>query len=310
MELLEQHFDLTVNPEDQNLTHEEIVQQIRDMDGLVCMLSDEIDSDVINAGKRLKIIANYAVGYNNISLESATRRRIAVTNTPGVLTETTADLTFGLILCSTRRIVEADKFLREGKFKGWSPSLFLGTDVYGKVLGIIGLGRIGRAVARRARGFNIKVLYYEPVRLSNDIEKQLGVDYSPLDELLKKADIVTLHTPLTPSTFHLIKERELSLMKRSAYLINVARGPIVDESALIRALKSKEIAGCALDVYEFEPEVSKELISLPNTVLVPHIGSASKETRERMAMMVAENVISVLIKDQPPPNLVNHEIYR
>jgi glyoxylate reductase len=220
------------------------------------------------------------------------------------------DLTFSLILCAARRIVEADKFLREGKFRGWAPMLFLGNDVYNKTLGIIGLGRIGRAVAKRARGFNMKILYYEPTRLSADIEKEYGAEYKSLDDLLKESDFVTVHVPLTEATHHLITERKFLRMKKSAYLINVARGPIVDEKALISALRDKGIAGCALDVYEQEPEVGKELIAMSNTVLVPHIGSASVETRTEMALMAAENVIAVLVNNERPPNIVNPEVYR
>ncbi len=309
MAILEDKFVLTTNKTKKAMPHSEIVHRIKDKDGLICLLTDQIDEKVINAGNRLKIIANYAVGYNNIDLELATKKKIAVTNTPGVLTETTADLTFGLILCVARRIVEADRFIREHRFQGWEPSLFLGSDVYKKVLGIIGPGRIGRAVARRARGFDMKVIYYGPHRLSLEIEKELGVEYCPLDLLLKKSDFVSIHTPLNASTYHLIGERELSLMKPGGYLINVARGAVIEEKALIRALKKKLIAGCALDVYEYEPQVSEELTAMSNTVLVPHIGSASKETREKMAMMVVDNVISVLMKNRPPPNIVNPEIY-
>ncbi len=308
--LLEKQIVLDINPNDGPMAKQEVIEKIRDKDGLICMLSDTIDAEVMDAGKNLKIIANYAVGYNNIDLAEATKRKIPVTNTPGVLTETTADLTFSLILSAARRIVEADRFLREGKFNGWSPMLFLGNDVYNKTLGIIGFGRIGRALAKRARGFDMKIIYYEPERLSADVENEYGVKYRSLDDLLSESDYVTIHTPLTESTHHLISERELSLMKKTAFLINASRGPVVDEKALAKSVKEQRIAGCALDVFEREPKVEEELITIPNTVLVPHIGSASIETRIKMAMMAAENIIAVLVEKTRPPNIVNPDIYK
>ena len=307
--LLKKHFELEINPEDKIMPKQKIIEKINDKDGLICLLTDTIDADVINAGGNLKIIANYAVGYNNIDVEEATRRKIPVTNTPGILTETTADLTFALILSVARRIVEGDKFLREGKFKGWAPMLLLGSDVYNKTLGIIGFGRIGRAVAKRARGFNMRIIYFEPKRLSLDIEDEYGAAYKNLNDLLREADYISIHTSLTESTHHLISEKEFSLMKKTVYLINAARGLVVDEKALLKALKNKMIAGCALDVFEKEPAIEKELLNMPNTVLVPHIGSASIETRTKMAMMIAENVIEVLVKNDRPTNVINPEIY-
>jgi glyoxylate reductase len=225
------------------------------------------------------------------------------------LTETTADLTFTLLCSAARRIVEADGFVRADRFKGWEPMLLLGSDIHGKTLGIIGFGRIGRAVAQRAHGFNMRVLYYEPERLSPDVEKAHRAEYSDLDDLLKRSDFICVHTPLTESTYHLIGAQELSLMKKTAFLINTSRGPVIDEKALVKALQEERIAGCALDVFEREPEVERALLTMPNTVLVPHIGSASIETRAKMAQMVAENVIAVLIKKTRPPNIVNPEIY-
>ncbi len=309
IELLEKHVDLSINPLDVPMSRQDMIMGIKDKDGLICLLNDKVDAEVIDAAKHLKIIANYAVGYNNIDVQAATKRKIPVTNTPGVLTETTADLTFALILSAARRIVEADRYLREGKFKGWAPMLMLGDDVYHKTLGIIGFGRIGRAVAQRAKGFHMKIIYYEPVRLSHDIEKEYSAEYRSLDDLLKESDFMTIHTLLVESTHHLISGKEFSLMKKTAYIINTARGPIVDEKALVKALKERMIAGCALDVFEKEPEVEKELIAMPNTVLTPHIGSASIETRTKMAMMVAENIITVLVQKGRAPNVVNPQIY-
>lgn len=309
IELLEKHVDLSINPLDAPMSRQDMITGIKDKDGLICLLNDKVDAKVIDAAKHLKIIANYAVGYNNIDVQAATKKKIPVTNTPGVLTETTADLTFALILSAARRIVEADRYLREGKFKDWAPMLMLGNDVYNKTLGIIGFGRIGRAVAQRAKGFHMKIIYYEPVRLSHDIEKEYSAEYRSLDDLLKESDFITIHTLFVESTHHLISEKEFSLMKKTAYIINTARGQVVDEKALVNALQEERIAGCALDVYENEPEVEKKLIEMPNTILVPHIGSASIETRTKMALMVAENVIAVLVQKGKAPNTINPQVY-
>ncbi len=309
MRLLRQSFDLEVNSHDEVMPRAHIRKSIFDKDGLACLLTDSIDVDIIQNAPHLKVIANYAVGFNNIDVTEATRRRIPVTNTPDVLTETTADLTVALLLSVARRIVEADKYLRAGKFKGWSPELLLGSDVHGKALGIIGFGRIGKAVARRAQGFNMEVLYHDPDRSPTNIEREYNAQYRPLGTLLREADYVSLHAPLDETTRHLISEKEFKIMKRSAFLINVSRGPLVSEKALITALEHGEIAGCALDVYENEPEVTRDLLKLPNTVLVPHIGSASVEARTKMAVMVVQNLIAVLVDGVRPPNVVNPEIY-
>lgn len=307
LEVLREKCEVEVNEEDRVLTKREIIEGVRGKDGLLCLLTDRIDAEVMDAGApTLKVISNYAVGFDNIDVPEATRRGIAVTNTPGVLTETTADLTWALLMAVARRIVEADKFVRKGDWKGWAPSLFLGRDVYGKTLGIVGLGRIGKAVARRAAGFEMKVLYFD-VKRDEKAEKELGVRFVSLEELLRESDFVSIHVPLTKETWHLIGEKELRLMKPTAFLVNVARGPIVDEAALIRALREHWIAGAALDVYEREPYVPPELIQLENTVLLPHLGSASVETRERMAMMAVENLLAVL-ESRIPPNLVNPEV--
>ena len=309
IDLLNKHVDL-FNKKRRPMSRQDILSNIAGKAGLICLLTDRIDAEIIDAGEQLQVIANYAVGYNNIDIEAATKRKIPVTNTPGVLTETTADLTFALILSIARRIIEADKFTRQGKFAGWEPMLFLGHDIYEKTLGIIGFGRIGRAVARRARGFNMGVLYYDLSRLPADEEKKLGVNYCALDELLRKADFVSIHVPLNEQTHHLITLKELVLMKSSAYIINVARGPIIDEKGLVEALNRKVIAGCALDVYENEPDIQKELLEIDNTIVVPHIGSASIETRTNMSLITAENIISVLIEQTKAPHTVNPEVYQ
>jgi glyoxylate reductase len=309
MDLLEGHCDLDVNREDRVMSREALKEKIKDKDGLICLLTDTIDAAIIARALRLKIIANYAVGFNNIDLIEASKRKIPVTNTPDVLTEATADLTFGLLISIARRIVEADRFLHAGKFKGWAPELLLGADIYGKILGIIGMGRIGRAVARRARGFNMKIIYNDAHRLPIALENEYGAQYRTLGELLRESDFVSIHVPLNDRTHHLISDNEFRTMKNTAYLVNAARGTIVDEKALVKALEEKEIAGCGLDVYENEPNVTAELLHMPNALLVPHIGSASVETRAKMSLMVAENIIAVLVSHKRPANIVNPDIY-
>ncbi len=307
--LIEEYADVEVyESEEEPAPYDLILEKVRDIDGLLCLLTDKIDARIIEAGERLKVISNYAVGYDNIDVEVATKRGIYVTNTPGVLTETTADLAWAILMAIARRVVEADKYVRAGRWvHAWGPKMMLGSDVHGKTLGIVGLGRIGSAVARRAKGFNMRVIYYDVFR-REDLERELGLEYKPLEELLKEADYVTLHVPLTKETYHLIGERELDLMKPTAYLINTSRGAVIDQKALYKALKERRIAGAALDVFEKEPiDPDDPLLELDNVVLTPHIGSASVETRKKMAMIAAENLVSVL-KGVEPPNLVNPEV--
>ncbi|NHJ49854.1 MAG: D-glycerate dehydrogenase [Asgard group archaeon] len=308
--LLEHEIDLKLNEENRVLTKEEILEGVKGIDGLICLLTDQIDDEIIeSAGSQLKIIANYAVGYNNIDVEAATKRNIPVTNTPGVLTETTADFTIALLLSIARKIVESDSFTRAGKFEGWGPLLQLGTDVFGKTIGIIGCGRIGSAVARRAvKGFNMKAIYYDTTR-HPDIEKELGMEYQSLNQVLTKSDFISLHVPLTENTKHLIDRNELSLMKETAYLVNTSRGAVINEQALLDVLEKKQIAGAALDVFEFEPEITSGLEKLDNVIITAHIASASIETRTKMGMIAVENLLSVL-KNKKPPNCVNPEIYQ
>jgi glyoxylate reductase len=281
-----------------------LLRSLGDKQGLLCTITDRIDTEVLDVAPALKVIANYGVGFEHIDVDGATRRGIVVTNTPGVLTEATADLAFALILATARRVVEGDRRIRQGKFQYWAPLLFLGQDVNGTTLGIIGMGRIGTAVARRAKGFGMKLIYHSRTRLSSAEEKELGASWQPLEQLLREADFVTLHVPLTPSTRHLIGSRELELMKSSAYLINTARGPVVDEAALVTALRQGQIRGAGLDVYEQEPELCPGLADLENVVLLPHLGSATVNTRTRMALMAAENLLAGLRGD-PPPNCLN-----
>jgi glyoxylate reductase len=295
-----------LGPPDRRLEPAELAAQLRDADGLVCLLTDTIDEPLLADAPRLRIVANVAVGYDNIDVAAASRRRIVVTNTPGVLTETTADFTWALLLATARRVAEADAFTRAGKFTEWGLMLLLGGDIHGKTLGILGLGRIGRAVTRRAQGFAMRVLYHDAVR-DLEAERDLGVVYRERDALLREADFVTLHVPLLPETHHYIDERALRLMKPTAYLVNAARGPVVHEAALVRALREGWIAGAGLDVYEEEPRVDPGLLECPNVVLAPHIASASRETRLRMATMAVEDALAVL-DGRRPAHPVNPEV--
>ncbi|OWK27081.1 MAG: D-glycerate dehydrogenase [Parcubacteria group bacterium GW2011_GWA2_38_13b] len=297
-------YDIAVSPYDRVLTRREIIKYAKGVDALLCLLTDKIDGEVMDGiGTRLKIIANYAVGVDNIDLEAAKKRGIIITNTPGVLTEAVAEHTIALLFAVTKRIAEADRFARAGKFKGWEPMLFLGSGITGKTLGIVGLGRIGGEVAKRMRdGFNVKIIYYDLTR-NEEMEKALGIEYFSLETLLRTADFVSIHVPLLPSTKHLISEKELSLMKSSAYLINTSRGPVIDEKALVEALKKKIIRGAALDVFEFEPKFSPGLAKLNNVVLTPHIASATDETRGKMSELAAQNIIDVFSGGKPK-NLV------
>ena len=305
MEKLNDHFIVSVNPENRALTKEEIINGTSDCDILLCLLSDTIDSDIISCNPNLKGIVNYAVGFNNIDLECATNLNIPVTNTPGVLTETTADMAWALMFSVARRIVESDKFVREGKFKGWAPKLFLGVDIYGKILGIIGAGRIGIAVAKRASGFNMKILYSDD---NSDIENTIKAEKVDLETLLKNSDFVSLHVPMLPETKHMIGEKELQMMKKTVILINTSRGAVVDEEMLLKALQENWIAGAGLDVYENEPKLIKDLIDCDNVVLAAHIASASVETRTNMGFITIENAIAIW-QEKIPPQIVNREIY-
>ena len=283
----------------------ELLQKAPGHDYLLCLVTDSINAQVLEAcTPQLKLVANMAVGYNNIDVVAAHRLGIEVTNTPGVLTDTTADLAFGLLLATARRMGEAERYLRAGKFTGWGPLLLCGTDVHGATLGILGAGRIGKAMARRAHGFDMKLLYYNRHRLPPEEEAQYALTYAPLDEVLRQADFVSIHTPYTQETHHLLSARELALMKPEAMLINTARGPIVDEKALVHALQQGTIAAAGLDVFEREPAVESELLSMENVVLLPHIASASLKTRTRMATMASENIVAHA-KGHQPPNVVN-----
>lgn len=308
MARLKNEHRVEANLEDRPMERAVLVDAVGDKQGLLCMITDRIDAELLERAPHLRMIANFGVGYDNIDVRAATERRIPVSNTPGVLTDTTADLAFALILGCARRIVEGDGYTREGKFQFWAPFHFLGRDVSGKTLGIVGLGGIGKAVARRAKGFGMQVLYHNRKRIGASEERELAVTYSDLDSLLARSDFLSLHVPLTEGTRHLIGGRELGMMKRTAFLINTSRGPVVDEAALLRALREGRIAGAGLDVYENEPYVCPGLEKLENAILLPHMGSATIESRTRMAYKAAENLLKGLKGERPPDCLNWQEI--
>ena len=302
--------DVRVMPDARHIaTREELVAAVRGCDVLFCLLQDTIDRPVIEANPKLRMIASMKITPSGIDVAAATALNIPVTVIPPIVTEATADLHMGLVIAVARRMLEGDRAVRDGVFPGGQSTCFEGASVFGKTIGLIGGGgRIGRAVARRAHGFSMEILYWGPRRKSAEDETVWGMEFAPLDELLARSDFVSVHAPLTEGTRHLVGERELALMKPTAFLVNTARGPIVDEAALVRALQEKRIAGAGLDVFEHEPSVSKELIAMPNVVLTPHLGSAVAELRESMAHVVVDNILAVLDL-RKPPNCWNPEIY-
>lgn len=304
--LKDKGYEVVINPEDRVLTKEELITFLRGQkyDALFCLLTDKIDGEVMDSfGPQLKIVANMAMGFDNIDVEEAKKRGIMIANTPGVLTDTVAEHTFALMLSIAHRIAEADKFTRALKYQGWAPMLLLGNDLSGKTLGIVGLGRIGSRVAYHAlKGFDMKVVYYD-VKRNEEFEKNFFAVYMPLEDLLKQSDFISIHVPLLDSTRHLINAENLKLMKLSAYLVNTSRGPVIDEAALADALKNKVIRGAALDVFEFEPKIAPELLQLDNIILTPHIASATEETRSKMSALAATNIIEAL-EGRIPSNLV------
>ena len=299
--------DVDLHTGDHPLSKADLKSRLRSRRGLVCLITDTIDAEVLAASPELKVVSNVAVGYNNIDVAAATKAGVVVTNTPDVLTETTADFAWTLLMATARRLVEGDRYVRDGKFQQWEYMLLLGGDVYGKTLGVVGFGRIGRAVARRALGFGMRVLYHDAAPASPTVEAELRATRVDLPTLLRESDFVTLHTPLLPETRHLINAQSLRTMKKTAYLINAARGPVVDEAALVQALTERWIAGAGLDVFEEEPTVHPGLIGLPNVALAPHIASASHETRVEMALLAVNNCLAVL-EGASPPTPVNPEV--
>ena len=299
--------DVDLHSGDRPLSKADLKARLRDRRGLVCLITDTVDAEVLTASPGLRVISNVAVGYNNIDVAAATKAGVVVTNTPDVLTETTADFAWTLLMATARRLVEGDRYVRAGKFLQWEYMVLLGGDVHGKTLGVVGFGRIGRAVARRALGFGMRVLYQDAMAAPAAVEAELRASRVDLPTLLREADFVSLHTPLLPETRHLINAQSLRTMKRTAYLINAARGPVVDEAALVQALKEGWIAGAGLDVFEEEPTVHPGLIGLDNVVLAPHIASASHATRIEMARLAVENCLAVL-EGRAPLTPVNPEV--
>jgi glyoxylate reductase len=300
------HCDAEFWPGPGRPTREELQRGVASAEGLISLLTDRVDEALLAAAPRLRIVANVAVGYDNLDLAALSRRKIAATNTPGVLDETTADLAWALLLAVARRIVEADALARSGKWLTWDLDQLCGADVFGKTLGIVGFGRIGQAVARRAQGFRMRVIYSSGHRVSPEIERELGAEYRTLDALLAESDFISLHVPLNDGTRHMISAPQFAAMKPTAYIINTARGPVIDEAALIAALAAGRIAGAGLDVYEREPEIPDGL-RRPNVVMTPHIGSASIETRTKMAAIAVENVIE-FFAGRRPPTILNSEV--
>jgi glyoxylate reductase len=293
-QLIPSDVKVEYNDTDQPLPKADLVKRLQGKQGLICHIISTIDDEVLGAVPGLKVVSNVAVGYNNIDVAAARKRGIVVTNTPDVLTETTADFAFTLLMAAARRVVEADRYARSGQWKVWKWDLLWGADIYGKTLGVVGFGRIGRAVARRGLGFGMRVLYYDTVRADAAAERELNARAVDMDTLLRESDFVTLHTLLSPETRHLINERTLRTMKKTAILVNAARGPVVDEAALVKALSEKWIAGAGLDVFEEEPKIHPGLLPLDNVTLAPHIASASGETRIAMANLAVRNCLAVL----------------
>ena len=310
LKIIKERFDAEVWPEYAPPPKKTIIEKAKDVDALATLLSDKIDAEVFDAAPKLKMIAQLAVGFDNVDVQEATKRGIYVSNTPEVLTDTTADFAWTLLMALARRVVEADKYVRMGKWKvGWHPAMLQGRDVYGATMGIVGAGRIGYAVAKRATGFSMKILFYDVIPRP-EMEKDFGAKKVDLDELLKQSDFVSVHVPLMKETHHLINAEKLRLMKKTAYLINNSRGPVVDEKALYEALNEGRIAGAGLDVFEQEPtSLANPLLKLDNVVVAPHISSASYETRSKMAEMVADNLIA-FFEGKKPPNLINPDVLK
>ena len=307
--MLAGHFDVEYWTGSERPPRAEVLKRVSGQDALICLLTEKIDRQLLDAaGPNLRIVANVAVGFDNIDVPVCTERKIAVTNTPGVLDETTADFAWALLMAVARRLVEADRLARSGAWGQWNLDMLCGTDVWGKTLGIIGLGRIGRAVARRASGFRMRVIYHSRARATAEVERELNAEYLARDEVFRQADFLSLHVPLDAATRGLVGPAELAMMKRTAFLINTTRGPVVKEAALIDALERGVIAGAALDVFEREPFIPDGL-RRENVILAPHLGSASVETRTRMAMIAAENAVA-MFEGKRPPTILNPEVLR
>ena len=301
--ILDEHFQVDYWKGDK-LSRAELLKHVADKDGLVCLLTEKVDEELLSAAPKLRIAATVSVGYDNIDVPACTKHKVVATNTPGVLDDTTADFAWTLLMAVARRLLEGDSWMRSGSWNGWDLDQLVGGDVWGKTLGILGFGRIGRGVARRALGFQMRVLYNDAVRAPADVEKELNAEFVDRDRLFRESDFISLHVPLLPDTRHLISKDNLEKMKRTAFLVNTSRGPVVDEAALAEALENKKIAGAALDVFEHEPKVHPALLTRKDVILTPHMASASLETRTKMAVMAANNVVA-LFEGRRPPNALN-----
>jgi glyoxylate reductase len=307
-QILQEKCEVEYWPQEERISREELFRRVKDKQGLVCLLTDRVDDELLRGATKLRIVANVAVGFDNVDVPACTKRGVAVTNTPGVLDESTADFAWALMMAVARRVGEGETLARSGNWKGWDLDQLVGTDVWGKTLGLVGFGRIGRAMARRAGGFKMKVIYTDVQRAPEDFERELNAEYRDFNTLLAESDFVSLHVPLLPETQGLLEAAKFFRMKPSAFLINTSRGSVVDEAALVHALESKKIAGAALDVYENEPFIHPGL-KRSNVVLTPHIASASLETRTKMACMAAENVRD-FVDGKRPPNILNPEVIK
>ena len=301
--ILDEHFQVDYWKGDK-LSRADLLKHVADKDGLVCLLTEKVDEELLSAAPKLRIAATVSVGYDNIDVPACTKHKVVATNTPGVLDDTTADFAWTLLMAVARRLLEGDSWMRSGIWNGWDLDQLVGGDVWGKTLGILGFGRIGRGVARRALGFQMRVLYNDAVRAPADVEKELNAEFVDRDRLFRESDFVSLHVPLLPDTRHLISKDNLEKMKRTAFLVNTSRGPVVDEAALAEALENGKIAGAALDVFEHEPKVHPALLTRKDVILTPHMASASLDTRTKMAVMAANNVVA-LFEGRRPPNALN-----
>jgi len=306
--ILNTHCDMQYWTDSERPPRDEVIRCLQDKEGLVCLLTEKINDELLRSAPKLRIASNVAVGYDNIDVDACTKRGVVVTNTPGVLDETTADFAWTLLMTAARRVAEGELLARSGTWKGWNLDQLCGADVWGKTLGIVGFGRIGRSVARRASGFQMRVIYTDAIRATEEVEKSVNAEFRDMNWLLAESDFISLHVPLLPETSGLFDAPKFSRMKPTAFLINTSRGPVVDEAALVAALENKKIAGAALDVFENEPSIHPGL-KRPNVVLTPHIASASIETRSKMAVMAANNIIA-MFKGQLPPNILNPDLFK
>jgi len=302
--ILDEHFNVDYWKPPERIPREDLLKRVADKDGLVCLLTEKVDDELLAVAPKLRIASTVSVGYDNIDVAACTKHKVVATNTPGVLDDTTADFAWTLLMAIARRLLEGDAWMRSGTWPGWDLDQLVGGDIWGKTLGVLGFGRIGRGVARRSRGFEMRVLYSDAVRASADVEKELNAEFVDRDRLFRESDFISVHVPLLPDTRHLISKDNLEKMKRTAFLVNTSRGPVVDEAALAEALENKTIAGAALDVFEHEPKVNPALLMRKDVILTPHIASASVETRTKMAVMAANNVVA-LFEGRRPPNALN-----